>query len=1143
MRKPILLFGYWALAFCWALSAFPVQAELRIHGLEAIDPSVVRVEPQPLKRTSRPEIRRLHVRLRNVSSAPFPADSILLAFAIKAPEGILVANAQAVSAEGIPYFELNTSDFGSGRSLKIRVELVNEVQRRLLEERPRPPGWWQAYRKAVARWRSLAYEATAYYPSSAPIADAGADSNALTDTEVKLDGSASYDPGGGMLRFGWATTGVPAGSTAALNDPGRPDPTFVPDVEGDYVFALTVDNGQAASVPDQVTVSATHSDAPPNADAGRDQEVPYGATVTLDGTGSDDPNGLPLTYSWSFTGLPGTSALTDADITDSDSAEAGFMPDALGTYSLDLRVDNGSRSDTDGVSISVLATNVPPVADAGTDRAVKPGEEVTLDGSLSRDPDSGPAPITYRWSLVARPSASNAANADIADAEQAIARFTPDVEGGYIARIEVDDGEYQDGDNTSVFADGTPPTISITAPVDGAVADTLRPNINVTFDDDGSGIDTSSFTAQLNGVAIGDSFAIDEYGATYQLTSDLSAGLHTLHAAVQDKAGNLAQVRSDFRVSVFRALPEASPTTGPVPLTVNFTTNAEYSGGAILRYRWDFQGDGIFDTNDPGEQNYTHTYTSKGVFDAVLEVLNDQNETAVASVRITITGNPPAATASIDPSNGQVPLTVNFTGVGSDADGRIVLYEWDFEGDGVFDFSSTTTGSTSHTYPSSGTFNAVFRVTDNDGLTAMASATATAVRVGPRGSPTATITSPSSPVNCNAPCSVSFNGTGSDGGGTIVQYEWDLDGDGVYDASSPTSASTNFTYSSPGLYVVAFRVIDNDGLTGVDTIEVKVTIDTRLELLTDTCSAPVGGSSVDIRTRIGGTTPVTIFLKNKAGDRVRTLVNRESRAAGSYTDTWDCTADTGVFVTEGVYFAVLEYEDANGQTRTLDESQTSGGQLFNPSWRMEGSSCSNCQYVFQPLEDDFLDVDMTLTRAAEVTVSVRVFRLANEVVRLMDRRPLGRGLHHLKWDGADAFGNFAHPPPGRQFIFGVTAFTLPNNGIFVEGAPRITNFSAEPNYFDPATPDFLTPNTPTVTITFDVSKDATAVLQVFRAGSNRLMKTISQPVSAGTQTVEWNGRNEENIFVDKGDYRLALKAIDTQGNQSLVRYMRVRVFY
>lgn len=95
--------------------------------------------------------------------------------------------------------------------------------------------------------------------------------------------------------------------------------------------------------------------------------------------------------------------MTNANIMDSDSAEAEFMPDVLGTFTLDLKVDNGSQPGVDGVSIIVRETNVPSVADAGAG-AVKPDEEATLDGSMSRDPDSGPAPITYQWSLVTRPS-------------------------------------------------------------------------------------------------------------------------------------------------------------------------------------------------------------------------------------------------------------------------------------------------------------------------------------------------------------------------------------------------------------------------------------------------------------------------------------------------------------------------------------------------------------------------------------------------------------------------------------------------------------------------------------------------------------------------------------------------------------------
>lgn len=69
--------------------------------------------------------------------------------------------------------------------------------------------------------------------------------------------------------------------------------------------------------------------------------------------------------------------------------------------------------------------------------------------------------------------------------------------------------------------------------------------------------------------------------------------------------------------------------------------------------------------------------------------------------------------------------TVSFTGIASDSDGNITYYEWDFDGNGVYDWSSTTTGSTTHVYNSAGTYTAKFRVTDDDGATATNTCTVT----------------------------------------------------------------------------------------------------------------------------------------------------------------------------------------------------------------------------------------------------------------------------------------------------------------------------------------------------------------------------------------------------------------------------------
>jgi hypothetical protein len=60
---------------------------------------------------------------------------------------------------------------------------------------------------------------------------------------------------------------------------------------------------------------------------------------------------------------------------------------------------------------------------------------------------------------------------------------------------------------------------------------------------------------------------------------------------------------------------------------------------------------------------------------------------------------------------------VQFLGQASDEDGNISLYEWDFDGNGIYDWSSSMTGLTEFRYSSEGTYNAVLRVTDNDGFT------------------------------------------------------------------------------------------------------------------------------------------------------------------------------------------------------------------------------------------------------------------------------------------------------------------------------------------------------------------------------------------------------------------------------------------
>jgi hypothetical protein len=128
-----------------------------------------------------------------------------------------------------------------------------------------------------------------------------------------------------------------------------------------------------------------------------DQSVAAGSLVRLDGRGSRDPEGSPLTYAWELADKPASSI---AVLDDPTSATPGFVADLAGVYVLRLVVsDGGASSVVDEIIVTAYAGNTPPTAMPGPDQSVAPGSRVALDGSASFDPDPGDGIAQYAWSF------------------------------------------------------------------------------------------------------------------------------------------------------------------------------------------------------------------------------------------------------------------------------------------------------------------------------------------------------------------------------------------------------------------------------------------------------------------------------------------------------------------------------------------------------------------------------------------------------------------------------------------------------------------------------------------------------------------------------------------------------------------------
>ncbi|MFC1786718.1 PKD domain-containing protein [Halobacteriota archaeon] len=215
------------------------------------------------------------------------------------------------------------------------------------------------------------YEVEPDMTLQAPIianADAGPDQVVDEGTTVYFDGANST----GALSYSWdfdAGNGIQSDATGV-------NVSHVYAETGVYTVTLTINSGESND-----TLTVTVNDiTPPTANAGSDQTVLNGTTVTFNGTLSSD-NVAIVSYSWDFDASNGIQS-------DSTSAVVTHLYPTFGTYTATLTVsDAAGNNDTDTVNITVLEIT----ANAGPDQVVDEDTTVYFDASNS----SGA--LNYSW--------------------------------------------------------------------------------------------------------------------------------------------------------------------------------------------------------------------------------------------------------------------------------------------------------------------------------------------------------------------------------------------------------------------------------------------------------------------------------------------------------------------------------------------------------------------------------------------------------------------------------------------------------------------------------------------------------------------------------------------------------------------------
>ena len=379
---------------------------------------------------------------------------------------------------------------------------------------------------------SVAITAQVIVVNTAPVADAGLDQTVNVGDTVPLNGTGSSDAEGDSITFSWSLTAMPAGSTATLTDPAAASPSFVADVEGDYVAQLIVNDGEFDSPADTalITAQVVVVNTAPTASAGINQNVSVSDTVVLDGSGSTDADGDALTFSWSLTSTPTGSVAT---LSDAAVMSPTFVADVAGTYVAQLIVNDGalnSAPDSMTVTAQVVVVNTPPVASAGLDQSLLIGDTATLDGSDSSDADGDP--LAFSWSL----SVPAGSTATLSDTGAVGPTFVTDVAGDYVAQLIVNDG--LDNSTPDSVLVGVASVMANQPPVANAGAEqAVQVNATVTLNGGGSSdpeSDALSFSWSLTSSPTGSAATLsDPMAVSPTFVADI-AGAYVAQLIVND---------------------------------------------------------------------------------------------------------------------------------------------------------------------------------------------------------------------------------------------------------------------------------------------------------------------------------------------------------------------------------------------------------------------------------------------------------------------------------------------------------------------------------------------------------------------------------------------------------------------------------
>ncbi|NOX43499.1 MAG: DUF1588 domain-containing protein [Gammaproteobacteria bacterium] len=651
---------------------------------------------------------------------------------------------------------------------------------------------------------------------------------------VLLDGTSSSASADKLLTYKWSFKSLPEDSQAIINNANRPIARFIPDVLGDFVVQLIVNDGNMDSVPTIFTFTIIQN-RPPVANPGTSKAVDANTVIQLDGSNSKDEDGDVLkVYRWKIMLRPSESTAT---LNNTNIVNPSFYADLPGEYEIQLVVGDGQAlSAAETITLTTTTTNATPVAYAGIDATVITGTPFTLNGGGSIDTDNDT--LTFQWILSNRPAGSNAI---LNNTTSITPSFSPDIDGKYDIELTVNDGKIDSLPVNVVITSQTPVAGNNPPIADAGNNAEIAINTSKTLSGQGSDADSDPLTYLWRFVSIpprSSSLLLNEQTATPSFTADF-AGIYIAELIVND-----GKINSNPKTVTITA---TDPNTPPVA-NAGANIEVEFEAGAlvnlngsgtdvdpldVLTYKWAFilkPLDSTATLNNTTIANPQFTPDKAGNYIAQLVVNDGKLDSNPKTVIIAVNTKPSADAGDAKTANTNTLVTLDGS-ASFDPDGDDLTYQWEItlSPGSTPALNNATTSAANFTPLNTGTYTVQLIV--NDGKIA---STASTVNIEVNTIPIP-IANPGVFQTVDVNSVVTLDGSASSGAdGDNLTYQWVI-------ISSPGTAPTlndantvtpNFTPLVTGRYII--QLIVNDGKANSMPDSVTITVATTTAALCST---------------------------------------------------------------------------------------------------------------------------------------------------------------------------------------------------------------------------------------------------------------------------------------------------------------------